>query len=47
MSEEPGAMTLRYLQTLVEIGVEQNTTTIFPVPMDLIAAWLPAVQKQN
>lgn len=47
MNEEPGAMTLRYLQTLVEIGVEQNTTTIFPVPMDLIAAWLPAVQKQN
>jgi regulator of protease activity HflC (stomatin/prohibitin superfamily) len=47
MNEEPGAMTLRYLQTLVEIGVEQNTTTIFPVPMDLIAAWLPAVQKQD
>lgn len=46
MNEEPGAMTLRYLQTLVEIGVEQNTTTIFPVPMDLIAAWLPAVKKQ-
>ena len=47
MNQEPGAMTLRYLQTLVEIGVEQNTTTIFPVPMDLIAAWLPAVQKQD
>jgi regulator of protease activity HflC (stomatin/prohibitin superfamily) len=47
MNEEPGAMTLRYLQTLVEIGVEQNTTTIFPVPMDLIAAWLPAVKKQD
>ncbi len=47
MNEEPGAMTLRYLQTLVEIGVEQNTTTIFPVPMDLIATWLPTVQKQD
>ena len=47
MNQEPGAMTLRYLQTLVEIGVEQNTTTIFPVPMDLISAWLPAVQKQD
>jgi regulator of protease activity HflC (stomatin/prohibitin superfamily) len=47
MNEEPGAMTLRYLQTLVEIGVEQNTTTIFPVPMDLIATWLPAVKKQD
>ncbi len=37
---EPGAMTLRYLQTLVEIGVEQNTTTIFPVPVDLLSAFI-------
>ncbi len=36
MSASPGAMQLRYLQTLVEIGAEQNTTTIFPVPMDLL-----------
>ncbi|MCB0034027.1 MAG: hypothetical protein KDE51_08415 [Anaerolineales bacterium] len=36
IASEPGAMTLRYLQTLVEIGVEQNTTTIFPIPIDLI-----------
>jgi regulator of protease activity HflC (stomatin/prohibitin superfamily) len=40
ISSEPGAMTLRYLQTLVEIGVEQNTTTIFPIPIDLISAYL-------
>ncbi|HEX6384982.1 MAG TPA: slipin family protein [Anaerolineae bacterium] len=40
MNEEPGAMTLRFLQTLVEIGVEQNTTTIFPVPVDLLATYL-------
>lgn len=40
MNEEPGAMTLRYLQTLVEIGVEQNTTTIFPVPMDLLSNFI-------
>ncbi len=38
MATEPGAMTLRYLQTLLEIGVEQNTTTIFPVPIDLLSA---------
>lgn len=37
---EPGAMTLRYLQTLVEIGVEQNTTTIFPIPIDLISEFM-------
>ena len=39
LSGEEGAMTLRYLQTLVEIGVEQNTTTIFPVPIDLLKAF--------
>lgn len=39
MSREPGAMTLRYLQTLLDIGVEQNTTTIFPIPIDLLSAF--------
>lgn len=41
MSEEPGAMTLRFLQTLVEIGVENNTTTIFPIPIDIFSRLLP------
>ena len=41
MTSEPGAMTLRYLQTLVEIGVEQNTTTIFPIPIEMISAFMP------
>lgn len=36
LSSEKGAMTLRYLQTLVEIGVENNTTTIFPVPINFL-----------
>jgi regulator of protease activity HflC (stomatin/prohibitin superfamily) len=40
MNEAPGAMTLRYLQTLVEIGVEQNTTTVFPIPIDIISEFL-------
>ena len=40
MNSEPGAMTLRYLQTLVEIGVEQNTTTIFPIPIDIISEYM-------
>lgn len=40
MNSEPGAMTLRYLQTLVEIGVEQNTTTIFPIPVDIISEFV-------
>ncbi|MGZ8797827.1 MAG: slipin family protein, partial [Thermoanaerobaculia bacterium] len=32
-----GALQLRYLQTLTEIGVEKNTTIIFPVPIDILA----------
>lgn len=43
IGREPGAMTLRYLQTLVEIGVEQNTTTVFPIPVELFSVLL----KQN
>lgn len=45
MNEEPGAMTLRYLQTLMEIGVEQNTTTIFPVPIDMLSAFTRRVSE--
>jgi regulator of protease activity HflC (stomatin/prohibitin superfamily) len=39
MATESGSMTLRYLQTLLQIGVEQNTTIIFPVPVDLFEAF--------
>jgi regulator of protease activity HflC (stomatin/prohibitin superfamily) len=47
MNEEPGAMTLRYLQTLVEIGVEQNTTTVFPVPIELFSSFLKSSDRQD
>lgn len=36
LSRNPQAMQLRYLQTLTEIAGEQNSTVVFPVPMDLI-----------
>jgi regulator of protease activity HflC (stomatin/prohibitin superfamily) len=36
LEEHPSAIQLRYLQTLVEIGVEQNTTVVFPLPIDLL-----------
>jgi len=36
IEREPAAMTLRYLQTLTEIASEQNSTILFPVPMELI-----------
>jgi regulator of protease activity HflC (stomatin/prohibitin superfamily) len=38
LNREPMAITLRYLQTLIEIGVEKNTTIVFPLPLDLLAA---------
>jgi len=42
----PGAMTLRYLQTLTEISAEQNSTIIFPVPIELMRM-LRATQDQR
>ncbi len=36
LNREPSAITLRYLQTLIEIGVEKNTTVVFPLPLDLL-----------
>jgi regulator of protease activity HflC (stomatin/prohibitin superfamily) len=35
VAKEPVAIQLRYLQTLTEIGVEKNTTVIFPLPIDI------------
>lgn len=40
ISEAPQAMQLRFLQTLVEISSEKNSTTIFPVPIDLLEAFM-------
>src|SRR5579863_8521559 len=38
IQQQPAAIQLRYLQTLVEIGTEKNTTIIFPLPLDIIAS---------
>jgi regulator of protease activity HflC (stomatin/prohibitin superfamily) len=46
LSGQPSALTLRYLQTLREIATENNSTTIFPVPIDLLKPFLnPATLK--
>jgi regulator of protease activity HflC (stomatin/prohibitin superfamily) len=37
IQEQPAAIQLRYLQTLVEIGAEKNTTVVFPLPIDIIS----------
>ena len=40
IAKEPVAITLRYLQTLVEIGTEKNTTVVFPIPVEMLNALL-------
>ncbi len=45
ISQNPTALQLRYLQTLHEIGVTNNTTIAFPLPVDLIKPFLEAASK--
>ncbi|MFN8388873.1 MAG: slipin family protein [Bdellovibrionota bacterium] len=40
LGAQPQALTLRYLQTLREIATENNSTTIFPIPIDILAAFM-------
>jgi regulator of protease activity HflC (stomatin/prohibitin superfamily) len=40
LSRNPAAIQLRYLQTLAEIAAEKNSTTVFPIPIDLIEPFL-------
>jgi len=47
LDQTPSALQLRYLQTLVEIGVEKNTTTVFPLPIDLVKPWLQNMAKND
>jgi regulator of protease activity HflC (stomatin/prohibitin superfamily) len=46
IGREPAAMQLRYLQTLAEIATENNSTTVFPVPIDLLAALTKVLDKK-
>jgi len=43
ISRNPATLQLRYLQTLTEIGVEQNSTVVFPLPMDVLKPFLGAI----
>lgn len=45
LSSIPAAMQLRYLQTLTEIGAEQNSTIVFPMPIDIIKPFLELFEK--
>ena len=46
ISEHPVALQLRYLQTLTEIGMEKNTTIIFPLPIDIVDYFIKARAKE-
>ena len=41
LASQPTSIQLRYLQTLTEIGVEKNTTVVFPIPIDIFQRILP------
>jgi regulator of protease activity HflC (stomatin/prohibitin superfamily) len=43
----PAAMQLRYLQTLTEIGGEQNSTVVFPMPIDILKPFLDILNKAD
>jgi regulator of protease activity HflC (stomatin/prohibitin superfamily) len=47
LETQPSAIQLRYLQTLTEIGVEKNTTIVFPLPIDIINSWVKSISGVN
>ena len=47
IQKQPAALQLRYLQTLVEIGAEKNTTIVFPLPLDIIASLKGALDRAS
>ena len=47
LEKEPVSIQLRYLQTLTEIGVEKNTTVIFPLPIDMISQWMKSLEGKR
>jgi regulator of protease activity HflC (stomatin/prohibitin superfamily) len=47
IGREPAALQLRYLQTLAEIATEYNSTTVFPVPVDFLRAFMGAADREK
>ena len=47
MAGNPTTLQLRYLQTLIEIGADHNSTVVFPLPIDLLKPLLDAANKQG
>jgi regulator of protease activity HflC (stomatin/prohibitin superfamily) len=47
LETQSSAIQLRYLQTLTEIGVEKNTTIVFPLPIDIMNSWVQSLGGQK
>ena len=47
ISTNPASLQLRYLQTLLEIGTNQNTTVVFPLPMDVLEPFVASVKPKS
>ena len=47
LSKSPASLQLRYLQTLLELGADQNSTVVFPLPMDIIGPLLERFGPQG
>ena len=47
LGSEPNAMQLRFLQTMVEVSAEKNSTLVFPVPIDLLGAFKGYLERNS
>lgn len=47
LSESPASLQLRYLQTVLELGADQNSTVVFPLPVDIISPFLDALRGRS
>jgi regulator of protease activity HflC (stomatin/prohibitin superfamily) len=47
MHDHPMALQMRYLQTLTEVASENNTTTLFPIPLDFFKAFMGKMEQDN
>jgi regulator of protease activity HflC (stomatin/prohibitin superfamily) len=47
LSQQPQALTLRYLQSMIDISTEKSSTILFPIPIDLITAFKDMMEKQK
>jgi regulator of protease activity HflC (stomatin/prohibitin superfamily) len=45
IQRQPAALQLRYLQTLIDIGAEKNTTVVFPLPIDMMSSFTEAMKR--